>query len=364
MATITKKELELQEEDTYFRKIIFRNGQEYGLRFATPKDAPIISSLFKECYDYEYPYPTVYDIKLLKKDISKLNKFWVLSDLLENKMTVGCALVEKERYIAHAGGLIVRKDFRRHGITTNLAAAGLLAVTRMPQFKDVLRLNIEVRAPLTKVQTSAQEAGAIPFGIIPNHIKLADNRHFDFDDNNPCISHKEESAVLYSMIFRNLWKQRDKNVFLLDNEDMIFFYEYVRSHAKKMKDDTLLLKKERKSKGYELYGVSKDYYMANVKLFGYIKQKSISNLLKTYKNWGVILWKIPTTENGIFSMALALKKGFKIVGYDIGFNNINWTLFDSIIMAYYPKNNYILSDVNCIDSIKPLLNRIKQQFIT
>jgi len=164
------------------------------------------------------------------------------------------------------------------------------------------------------------------------------------------------------MIFRNLWKKRDKNVFLLDNEDLIFLYEYVRSQAKKMKEDILILKNEKNSKGYELFGVSKDYYMANLKLFGYIKEKSINNLLKTYKNWRIILWKVPVTENGISSISLALKKGFKIVGYDIGFNNINWTLFDSVILAYYPKDNYTLSDINCIDSIKPLFDRIKQQF--
>ncbi len=363
MATINKKGLDLQEEDAYFQKIIFKNGQEYGLRFATPKDAAIISSLFKESYNYEYPYSFVYDIELLKNDILKPNKYWVLSDLLENNMTVGCALVEKERYIAHAGCLIVKKDFRRQGITTNLAAAGLITVTKMPQFKDVLRLNIEVRAPLTKVQTSAQNVGALPYSIIPSYLKLVDNRYFDFDDKNPCSPQFEESAVFYSMIFRKLWKKRDKNVFLLDSEDLIFLYEYIRTQTKKMKDDTLILKREKRSKGYELYGVSKDYYMANLKLFGYINDKSINHLLKLYKNWRIILWKIPTTENGISSMSLALKKGFKVVGYDIGFNNVDWTLFDSIIMAYYPNGNWNLSDVNCIDSIKPLFNRIKQQFI-
>ncbi|MFX1380358.1 MAG: GNAT family N-acetyltransferase, partial [Promethearchaeota archaeon] len=326
MATITKKRLALQGEDAYFQKFIFKNGQEYGLRFATPKDAATISSLFKETYNYEYPYPYVYDTNLLKNDISKPNKFWVLSDLLENNMTVGCALVDKERYIAHAGCLIVKKDFQRQGITTNLAAAGLITVTKMPQFKDILRLNTEVRAPLTQVQTSAQNAGAIPYGIIPSHINLADNRYFDFDDNNPCSAQNEEfSTVLYSIIFRSLWKKRDKNVFLLDNEDFIFLYEYIRNQVKKMKDDALILEKEKNNQGYELYGVSKDYYLSHVKLFGYIKKKSISNLLRTYKNWRIIFWKVPATKNGISSMSLALKKGFKIVGYDIGFNNINGT---------------------------------------
>ncbi len=364
MATITKKGLDLQEEDFYFKKIIFKNGQQYGLRFATPKDAPNISSLFKESYGYKYPYPYVYDIELLKNDISKPNKFWVLSDLLENNITVGCALVDKERYIAHAGSLMIKKDFRRKGITTNLAAAGLLTVTKMPQFKEVLRLNTEVRAPLTKVQTSAQTAGAIPYGIIPSHITLVDNRDFNFDDNHPCSHQNEEfSTVHFSMIFRTLWKKRDRNVFLLDNDDLIFLYEYIKSQTKQMNNDTITLKKDKKNKGYELYGVSKDYYLAHVKLFGYIKEKSLNNLIKINKNWRIIIWKIPTTENGISSMTLALKKGFKVVGYDIGFSNVNWTLFDSIIFAYYPNGNWNLSDVNCIDTIKPLFNMIKQQFI-
>ena len=362
MAVISKKNLILQEDDTYFQKFRFKNGNEYGLRFATPKDAANISNLFKESYNYEYPYPIVYDIELLKNDITKPNRFWILSDLLENEVTIGCALVEKKRYIAHAGRLIVGKNFQRQGITTKMAAAGLITVTKMPQFKEVLRLNIEVRAPLTKVQTSAQNAGAIPYSIIPSHLNLGDNRDFEVNDNNPCPPQKEESAVLYTMIFRKLWKNRDKTVFLLDDEDLIFFYEYIRGQVKKMKDDIMIPKRENKDKGYELYGVSKDYYMANLELFGYIKEKSIANLLKTYRNWRIILWKVPTTENGIASMSLALKKGFKVVGYDIGFNNMNWTLFDSIILAYYPNGNCNLSDVNCIEAVKPLFNKVKEQF--
>ncbi len=363
MATLSKEKLNLQEEGIYFQKFLFGYGQEYGLRFATPKDAKNISSMFKESYYYDYINPIVYDIELLKKHILNPNKFWVLSDLIEKKVTAGCALVEKERYIAHAGGLIVKKEFQGMGITAKMAAAGLITVTKMPQFKDVLRLDIEARGPIPKVQTAAQNAGAIPYSIIPGYSNIGDKRDFEFNDNNPCPPQYEETAIIYSMIFRHLWKKRDRNVFLLDNEDLIYFYEYIHSQTSKMKNDILFTRNEKIGKGYELYGVSKDYYSGIVKLLGYVKEKSINNLLKTYKNWRIILWKIPTTENGIFSMSLALKKGFKVVGYDIGFHNVNWTLFDSIILAYYPKGNCKLSDVNCIDTVKPLFNRIKQQFI-
>ena len=90
-----------------------------------------------------------------------------------------------------------------------------------------------------------------------------------------------------------------------------------------MQYDILILENDPKNKDYELYGVSKDRFMGIVKFYGYIKEKSLNHLLKTYNDWRIILWRIPTTKNGISSMSLALDKGFKIVGYDIGFININ-----------------------------------------
>ena len=132
--------------------------------------------------------------------------------------------------------------------------------------------------------------------------------------------------------------------------------------AKKLNNDILFLEKYNKSKDYELYGISKDYYNGKVKLYGYIKEKSLRNLLKTYHNWRIIIWRIPTTKNGVSSMSLAVDKGFKIVGYDIGFNNINWSLFDSVILAFYPKNNYNGLKVKCTDILNPLAKKIKELF--
>ena len=129
-----------------------------------------------------------------------------------------------------------------------------------------------------------------------------------------------------------------------------------------MDNDILVLDKDKRHRDYELYGVAKDYFKGKVNLYGYIKEKSLKNLLKTYHNWRFILWKIPTTENGISSMNLAIDKGFKIVGYDIGFNNINWTLFDSVILAYYPKNDYHDIKINCTEQLKPLEKKIKELF--
>ena len=51
MAVISKEELILPEENTYFQKFTTKNGEEYGLRFGEPRDAKAISTIFKEVYN-------------------------------------------------------------------------------------------------------------------------------------------------------------------------------------------------------------------------------------------------------------------------------------------------------------------------
>jgi len=362
MQTENKRYVLIQEDNIYFQKFIDKNGVDYGLRFGTPNDAKAISSIFREIYNYEYVDPLVYDVENLKRDLSKNNKFWVVGELIKKKEVAGTGLVEKNRYIAHASKTVVKKIFQGLGVTTKIGAAGLISILKMPQFKDVLRLDIDIRGLEIGSQKLAQYSGAIPYGLIPAYNNFGDKRHFETDNNTPFPPNKEEAAFLYSIIFKNLWSKREKKVFLLDNEDFIFFYEYVKKMAKKLNNDILFLEKYNKSKDYELYGVSKDYYNGKVKLYGYIKEKSLRNLLKTYHNWRIIIWRIPTTKNGVSSMSLAVDKGFKIVGYDIGFNNINWSLFDSVILAFYPKNNYNGLKVKCTDILNPLAKKIKELF--
>lgn len=129
-----------------------------------------------------------------------------------------------------------------------------------------------------------------------------------------------------------------------------------------MNNDIVILKNGKKNKGYELYTVSKDYYNGHLQLYGSIKEMSLNHLIKTYKNWRIILWRIPTTQNGVHSMSLALEKGFNIVGYDVGFNNMNWTLYDSVILAYYPKWGSNAFEVNYLEENKSLFNKNREIF--
>ncbi len=61
-------------------------------------------------------------------------------------------------------------------------------------------------------------------------------------------------------------------------------------------------------------------------------------------------------------MSLALEKGFNIVGYDVGFNSMKSKLFDSVILAYYPKGGSNAFEVNYLEENKPLFNKIREIF--
>ena len=342
MAVISKKDLILQEENIYFQKFVAKNGDEYGLRFGEPKDAKNISMIFKEIYNYEYLTPLVYDLDLLKRELSDNNNFWFVGESLDNNEIAGTGLIKKNRYIAHASKGVTRKKFQGLGVTSKIGASGIITVTKMPQFKDCLRLNVEVRGPQVRAQKLIRNSGAIPFGLVPAYYNYGDRRAFKTENNSPFPPKREEAAFLYSIIFNTLWKKREKKIYMLNNEDFIFFHDYVKSHTKKMNQDVLLLEKGKKDKGYELYGVSKEYHDGIVSLYGSIKEKSLDNLLKTYKKWRIILWRIPTTQNGVHSMSLALEKGFNI--------------------AYYPKGGSNAFEVNYLEENKTLFNKIRDIF--
>ncbi|MFW9873735.1 MAG: hypothetical protein ACFFG0_11575 [Candidatus Thorarchaeota archaeon] len=304
----------------------------------------------------------VYDIKYLRKELSEKNNIWFVGELIENKKFAGTGELKINRYIASASKGMTKKKFQGQGITTKIGAGGILTVTKMPRFKNVLRLDCDCRAPQVRSQKLLKNSGAIVYGLIPAFNNFGDKRRFKIENNTPFPPEREEAAFLYSISFKSLWSKREKKIYLLNNEDFVFIHDFVKGQTKKMNNDLLILENGKKNGGYELYGVSKDYYNGLVNLYGSIKAKSLEHLIKTYNKWRIILWRIPTTQNGVHSMSLALEKGFNIVGYDVGFNNMNWTLYDSVILAYYPNGRSHAFEVNYLEANKPLFNKIREIF--
>ena len=364
LAVISKNYWSKNDDIAYFQKFVAKNGDEYGLRFGTPDDAKSISMIFREIWGYKYVNPLVYEIEYLKKELSNENNFWFVGELINTREIAGIGLIEKKRYIAHASRGMTRKKFQGQGVTTKIGATGLISVMKMPQFKDVLKIETEVRALEIRAQKLNQNAGAINYGLIPGYFNLGDKRSYKITDDDPFPPKEEEAAFLYTIVFKNLWRQRENKVYLIDDEDFIFFHNHVQNQCKRMKDDDLITEKGKKDKSSELYAVSKDYYNGLVQLYGSIKEKSLNNLIKTYNDWRIILWRIPTTESTIPSMALALEKGFNIVGYDVGYKSMSGTLCDSVILAYYPNGGYYAFIVNYLEENKLLYNKIREIFFS
>jgi len=364
MHTISKK-YSFQEDTIYIQKFLSREGQEFGLRLATPDDAKALSMIFKEVYGYEYIKPYVYNAELLKRELLEKNSFWFVGEAIKNKEIVGTGLIEKKRYIAHGGSFAVKKNYQGIGIAAKMGTAGIIFTTKLDQFKNVLKLDVEPRAVKIGAQRAIHDAGAIPFGLIPAYINFGDFRKFNIESTKPPPPINEEAAFLYSLVFKPLWKKREQEIYLLDNEDFIFFYNYIRKMSRKrMNNDVLNLERGKKRKAFELYAVSKDFYGGILNLYGPIMEKSLNNLLRRYNDWRIILWRIPTTQNGINSMSLALEKGFNVVGYDIGFNSMNLKLNDSVILAYYPNGGSHVLQVNSLDENRPLYNKIREIFFS
>ena len=76
MHSISKKYARFQDDTVFIQKFISREGLELGLRLATPYDAKTLSMIFKEVYGYQYIKPYVYNIELLRRELSKKDSFW------------------------------------------------------------------------------------------------------------------------------------------------------------------------------------------------------------------------------------------------------------------------------------------------
>ena len=259
MAVIGKKDLILQEEQTYFQKFISRNGKEYGLRFGIPNDANAISMMFKEIYGYKYINPLVYDVDYIKQEIRKPNNFWLVGELLDTREIAGVGLIEKKRYIAHSGKGMTRKKFQGKGVTTKIGAAGLISITKMPQFKDVLKIDTEVRGPEVRAQKLNQNAGAIDYGLIPAYINLGDKRHFKISDNTPFPPKQEEAAFLYSIILGN-FNEKQRN---LSGKKVSEAIEVYKKENGKYPNDLKLVKNLITNKNILLSLHMQDMYLSN-----------------------------------------------------------------------------------------------------
>ncbi|MFX0070417.1 MAG: hypothetical protein ACFFAO_04930 [Candidatus Hermodarchaeota archaeon] len=361
-------------EDQFLKEYLFtflgKDNKQYGFRFGAPKDAKGIIKIFENVYGYNYLYPYVYDVKLLEKSLTSEKKSWFIVKSIDNDKIVALSLLDLWKdYSVYAGKFAFLNEYRGLGIAQTMNTKSAFAFFSLHRDKEILRVDGDARAENIKPQQLAKDLNLIGYGFIPNYNNYGDKRNYKPSIENPFSSGRMESVIMYCRPLKNFWKKRLKNIFLLNNEDILFFYEHIKSTERKMKKDNMTIHSKCKFISEE-YTIKEDFYKSILLIEGYLHEKTLIKLLKKYSNWNVIEWRIPTSKKGLYSQKIGLKHNFKIVGYDPGSHLKNNLLRDTLVYCNFPngidfkqfENLHLLKKheelvYKVIDSIKKFKNK-------
>ena len=352
----------IADQEGYFQTFHSNDGDFFGLRYGIPEDAKYISKIYKEQYSNFYVDPIVYDIDALSQKIAEKNTYWFIIEKLGKKSKIcGAGLVERNYTTAFACKAVIRNKYQGKGISTRLGSAGIIHTLRLPAFKNVVRLDSDVRSVNIKSQKLMEKSGGIGYAFIPSYNNFANKKKFDSTKGIPFNQGVEEPAILFVNILNKLWKRRQNEIHLIDNEDIYFFYSLMRNkNLRKMKNDHLIFD-EFSGFRTESYQIQEDLYKGALRIGGYLRKKTLQYILQKYKNWRFIEWRIPPTHTGRYSMKLAIKNNFKVMGYDVGsMLNYDGELLDNIVMCYYPKGFDVkqFKKMHLTKANKILVNRV------
>lgn len=315
-------------------KFTAKNGQEYQACYANENHAESIVELFKDVYHWNYLYPFVYFPEKVKAKIKKPNQIWCIATPIESDEVVGLSVIKKNRISLHVSKVNIKKKYQGRGIGSGLGANAFTAIIGKPKFRDIKRLESDVRATNLNSQKFIEKTGSKPYGFIPNYNNYDDKRKYSPNNLEPFTNGRIEPVIMYASRFNTFWNMRDKNITLFDNEDILFHYDVARSNNRKMKRDNLIIKI---NDDFELdqYYIEEDFYKSCVKFEGFICKDTLNDLLKKYNNWNVIEWKIPVNKSGLNSQKIALDNGFVVLGYDSG-SILYKKLQDTLLVGKFP----------------------------
>ncbi|MHA1500127.1 MAG: hypothetical protein ACTSRT_21590 [Promethearchaeota archaeon] len=354
--------MELLQE--YLVKFESKDGSRYGLRLGVPSDAESFSKAFIEVFGYEYIDAKVYDVGKLAENIAQKNTFWFVGELLNNEETEFCgggAISIENPTTANMVKLLILPKFRGKGLLSEMGIKGVLNIFRTPQFESILRVNTETRASLRNTQLSMRNQGSKPYAFNPIYANLGNRIYLNKKEEKPYIKGETLPIIYYQRALNNFWDRRSKVVYLLNNEDILFFYEYQVKNNRYMKKNDLLITVE--DPNYKIHDIEikQNFNFGAVNMSGYLHNIFIKMYIKKFKKWRYIDWRIPTTEEGIQSMKLAIENGFKVIGYDVGsYLARDGTLHDSVFLAYFPKRIKLNPNepLDIIKKNKPLIDKV------
>ncbi|MHA1374763.1 MAG: hypothetical protein ACTSR7_10730 [Promethearchaeota archaeon] len=352
----------LQRE--YLFKFISRDGSLYGLRLGVPSDAELISKTFVEIFGFEYTDAKVYDVGKLAEDIESKNTFWFIGECLDKEKTEFCgggAIDIDSPITASMSKVVIRPKFQRKGLASEMGIKGIFNILRFPQFKNVIRLNAGARASLKSTQLTMRNQGSKPYGFNPIFVNLGDRKYLNKKEEKPYLKGETVPIIFYQRTLNNFWERRDKVVYLLNNEDILYFYDYQIKNNRKMKKNDLLITMEDSNYKTHDIEIKQNFNFGAIHMKGYMHDIFIKMYLKKFKKWRFIDWRIPTTEEGVRSMKLALDNGFKVIGYDMSsYLDRDGTLHDSVLLAYFPKKVKLNPNepLDIIKKVRPIIDKV------
>lgn len=329
---------ENESEFSYSKTFKAKDGNIYGIRLATPNssDALFIKEIFKDIYGWDYLYPIVYDIESLNMSFVEPKNNWTIVEDIHSKEGAAIGLFERpNKFKIHMGKLCVKNKFHGIGISSILGGHIITHLMLVPESKSLLRFDCDVRANIIYSQKFLEKARAIPYGFIANYNNYADKRKYNIKSSIPFIEGELGSVIMSAINLSRLWKIREKDLSLLDDERILSIYQIIRRFNRQMKKDNITVEKTNESHK-ETFTLSKDFYKGIIKIEGYLRDNTIKQILREYSNWNVIEWKVPANNLGIISQKNALNNGFIASGYDPG-SFYHKTLQDTILFCKYPR---------------------------
>jgi hypothetical protein len=295
---------------------------------------------------------------------------WIIGENLNSGQIAAVSLLELKNYIVISGKTILNPSYRGIKLSSALSYNSLTKIVELGLLDNFIKVDSSVRCTQIGAQKLSESANGIAYGFIPSHNLFGDKRYYIQDIYNPFQNGYSESAFLYFAILPHLFKVRNQKVFLYDNEILHFLYKYLKNFRRSMKivmknDELVILtKNERIPHQRSKITLKLDTLNSVVYISGVASINDMKKILSQFKKYRLIIWKIPTTFQGVNSMRNAFEMNFKVVGYDMASLDINKNsnFHDSIMFAYYNEEIVNLNTVQTTSKNARLFDLITSQF--
>ncbi|MHA1193295.1 MAG: hypothetical protein ACTSP9_13530 [Promethearchaeota archaeon] len=351
-------------QQKYLSKFKSRDGSLYGLRLGNPGDAELFTKAYVAIFGYEYTDAKVYDVGKLAEDIARKNTFYFVGECLDHEEPEFCGggVIDIDNpATASMNKLLILPKFRGKGLLSEMGIKGVLNIFKKPQFKTVIRVNVETRASLKNTQISMRNQGSKPYGFNPIFVNLGDRQYLNKKEEKPYLRGKTVPIIFYLRTLNNFWERRNKVIYLLNNENILYFYDYQVKNNRKMKKNDLLITMEDSDYRTHDIEIKQNFNFGAIHMKGYMHDIFIKMYLKKFKKWRFIDWRIPATEEGVRSMKLAFNNGFKVNGYDMGsYLSRDGNLHDSVLFTYFPKKVKLNPNepLDILKKVRPIVDKV------